>query len=71
MAFDIDIALATGYKLENDLNELQSILRTYKDAKVSVRELGDIPFTPAQLSLLKNRYLALKANLQANFVLLP
>ncbi len=71
MAFDIDVALATGYKLENDLNELQSILRVYKDAKVSVRELGDIPFTSAQLSLLKNRYLALKANLQANFVLLP
>ncbi len=71
MAIDFDAALTAGYEMENDLNELITLLRIYKEGKVFVPLIGDILFNPAQKTILEDRYSQLKSQLQTNYGQLP
>ena len=71
MALDIDAAIDTAYALESNISEMVSILRVYKEGKISIQEIGDVEFSTAQKQILADKYVTLKSNLQTLYSQLP
>jgi len=71
MAVDFDATLTIIRSMIEELNTLYGIIGVTKAGKVTVRIIGDIPFSVAQKDELVAEYTARKAALVALFNQLP
>lgn len=71
MAIDFDATLEVVYNIQGKVNDIYKLVGVARNAKVSVLEIGDIPFTTLQKTVLVNKYISLKDELIVLFGQLP